>query len=58
MDDGLVVDLSRMRGVRVEGERWTVRGAAGCTAADVDHATHAYGLTVPLGIVASTGVAG
>lgn len=58
VDDGLVIDLSRMRGVRVDAERATVRVAAGCTTGDVDHATHAYGLAVPFGIVSTTGVGG
>ncbi len=57
-DDGLVIDLSPMKGVRVDPRRRTVRVAAGCTQADVDHATHVYGLAVPAGIVGSTGVAG
>ena len=58
VDDGLVIDLTRMRGVRVDLEHRTVRVAAGCTSGDVDHATHAYGLAVPFGIVSTTGVAG
>lgn len=58
VDDGLVIDLSQMRGVRVDPEHGTVRVAAGCTSGDVDHATHAYGLAVPFGIVSTTGVAG
>jgi len=58
VDDGLVIDLSRMRGVRVDAERRTVRVGPGCTSGDVDHATHVYGLAVPFGIVSSTGVAG
>jgi FAD/FMN-containing dehydrogenase len=57
-NDGLVVDLSLLKGVRVDPEARTVRVEPGCTAADVDHATHAFGLAVPLGIVGSTGVAG
>ena len=36
----------------------TVRVGAGCTSGDVDHATHAYGLAVPFGIISTTGVAG
>ena len=58
VDDGLVIDLSALKGIRVDAANKTVRVEAGCTAADVDHATHAYGLAVPFGIVASTGVAG
>jgi hypothetical protein len=57
-DDGLVIDLSQMRSVRVDPTTRTVRVDPGCTAADLDHATHPFGLAVPLGIVGSTGVAG
>jgi FAD/FMN-containing dehydrogenase len=57
-DDGLVVDLSAMRSVRVDPAAGTVRVDAGCTSGDVDHATHAFGLAVPFGIVSTTGVAG
>jgi hypothetical protein len=57
-DDGLVIDLSMMKGVRVDPARAVVRVEPGCTSGDVDHATHVFGLAVPLGIVASTGVAG
>jgi hypothetical protein len=57
-DDGLVIDLSMMKSVRVDPASQTVRVDPGCTSADVDHATHAFGLAVPFGIVSSTGVAG
>jgi hypothetical protein len=57
-DDGLVIDLSQMRSVRVDPATRTARVEPGCTAADLDHATHAFGLAVPLGIVGSTGIAG
>src|SRR6478735_4347704 len=57
-DDGLMIDLSLMKGVRVDPQAKTVRVDPGCTSADVDHATHAFGLAVPFGIVGSTGVAG
>src|SRR6185436_19931319 len=57
-DGGLVIDLSMMKSVRVDPEARTVRVEPGCTAGDVDHATHAFGLAVPFGIVSSTGVAG
>jgi hypothetical protein len=57
-DDGLVIDLSEMKGVRVDPEARTVRVGPGCTSGDVDHATHAFGLAVPFGIVSSTGVGG
>jgi hypothetical protein len=57
-DDGLVVDLSMMKSVRVDPANRTVRVDAGCTSGDVDHATHPFGLAVPFGIVSTTGVAG
>jgi len=57
-DDGLVIDLSTMKGVRVDPASGTVRAGPGCTSGDVDHATHAFGLAVPFGIVSTTGVAG
>lgn len=58
VDDGLVIDLSRMKGVRVDPTGRTVRVGPGCTSGDVDHATHPFGLAVPFGIVSTTGVAG
>lgn len=57
-DDGLVIDLSRMRGVRVDPVARTVRVEGGCTWGDVDHAAHAFGLAVPSGVISTTGVAG
>jgi FAD/FMN-containing dehydrogenase len=57
-DDALMIDLSLMKSVRVDPQAKTVRVDPGCTAGDVDHATYAFGLAVPFGIVASTGVAG
>ncbi len=58
INDGLVIDLSTMKGVRVDPKRKTVRVGPGCTTGDVDHATHAFGQAVPFGIVSTTGVAG
>ena len=57
-NDGLVIDLSMLKGVRVNPADRTVRVETGCTSGDVDHATHAFGLAVPFGIVSTTGVAG
>ena len=56
-DDGLVIDLSQMKGVRVEVEARTVRVGPGCTSGRRSP-THAFGLAVPFGIVSSTGVGG
>jgi len=57
-DDALVIDLSVLRSTTVSPENHTVRADAGCTLADVDHATAAFGMAVPFGILGSTGVAG
>ena len=57
-DDGLVIDLSAMRSVRVDPDAQTVRVEGGATWGDVDHAAHAFGLAVPTGIMSTTGVAG
>jgi FAD/FMN-containing dehydrogenase len=57
-DNGLVIDLSMMKSVRVDSATGRVRVDPGCTSGDVDHATHAFGLAVPFGIVSTTGVAG
>jgi FAD/FMN-containing dehydrogenase len=57
-DDGLVIDLSRLKGIRVDPTACTVRVDGGCTLADVDHATHAFGLAIPSGINGTTGIAG
>ena len=57
-DDGIVIDLSSMRSVRVDPASRTVRVEPGCSSGDVDHATHTFGLAVPFGIVSTTGVAG
>src|SRR5260221_2375303 len=57
-DQGLVIDLSPMKGVRVDPTNRTLRVGPGCTQGDVDHATHAFGLAVPAGIVSTTGMAG
>jgi FAD/FMN-containing dehydrogenase len=57
-DDGLVIDLSLIRYTHVDPENRTVRVGGGCTWRDVDHATHAFGLAVPTGIISTTGVGG
>ena len=50
-DDGLVIDLSPMRGIRVDPSNKTVRVEGGCVWGDVDHATHPFGLAVPCGFL-------
>lgn len=57
-DDGLVIDLADMNGVYVDPEARTARVEGGATWGKVDHATHAYGLATPSGIISTTGVGG
>jgi FAD/FMN-containing dehydrogenase len=58
VDDGLVVDLSRMRDVRVDPEEQVARSQGGATWLDFDTATQAHGFVTPGGVVGSTGVTG
>ncbi len=57
-DGGIVIDLSRMRGVHVEPATQTVRVQGGATWGDLDRETQLFGLAVPGGVVSTTGVAG
>jgi FAD/FMN-containing dehydrogenase len=57
-DDGVVIDLSAMREVRLDLASGTVLAQGGATWADVDAVTAPHGLAVPGGVVSETGVAG
>jgi FAD/FMN-containing dehydrogenase len=57
-DGGLVIDLGRMKGIRVDPVARTVRVEGGCVWGEVDHATHPFGLATPSGFISSTGVGG
>jgi FAD/FMN-containing dehydrogenase len=57
-DDGLVIDLGLMKGVRVDPETRTVRTQAGVLLGELDRETQSFGLAVPAGIVTHTGLAG
>lgn len=57
-DDGVVLDLSPMKGIHINRSSGTVRVQGGCTFGDVDHATHPFGLAIPGGVVSTTGVGG
>lgn len=57
-DDGLMIDLSRMKGMRVEPARRTVRAEPGLTLGEFDRETQAFGLATTLGIFTPTGIAG
>ena len=58
LDDGLMIDLSRMKGCHVDPARRVARVEPGLTLAELDRETAAFGLAVPTGIVSPTGVAG
>ena len=55
-DGGLVIDLLRMRSVWVDPEHLVARVEGGATWGDVDHATHAFGLAAPAGVISTTGM--
>jgi FAD/FMN-containing dehydrogenase len=57
-DGGLVIDLGRLKGIRVDPTARTVRVEGGCVWGEVDHATHPFGLATPSGFISSTGVGG
>ena len=57
-DDGIVIDLSLMRGAAVDPERRTARVLGGSLLAELDDAAQAHGLVCPVGVVSHTGVAG
>ncbi len=57
-DDAVVVDLSRMRGVRVDPRTKTARAEGGATWGDFNAATYAFGLATTGGIISTTGVGG
>jgi FAD/FMN-containing dehydrogenase len=57
-DDGVVVDLSSMRGVRVDPGRQTARAEGGATWGDFNAATYPFGLATTGGIISTTGVGG
>lgn len=57
-DDGMVIDLSGIKYIRVNPADKTVRVGGGNTLGEVDHATHAFGLAVPAGIISTTGIGG
>ncbi len=58
VDDGLVIDLSNMKGIYVDQAERVVRVEGGCLWGDVDHATHPFGMAVPSGFISTTGVGG
>ncbi len=57
-DKGVVIDLSLMRGTRVDLKNNTIRAEGGCLLGDIDHATQQFNKAVPTGILSTTGIAG
>ncbi|MGE0059039.1 MAG: FAD-binding oxidoreductase [Dehalococcoidia bacterium] len=57
-DDGLVIDLSQMRSVRVDPAAGTARAEGGAQIVDVDRECMPFNLCVPLGVFSETGIAG
>jgi FAD/FMN-containing dehydrogenase len=58
VDGGLVVDLSRLRGVLVDPDERTAIALGGSLLGDVDHATYPHGLALPFGFISTTGIGG
>ena len=58
VDDGVVIDFSQMRSVRVDPAARTARADAGVTWGDINAATSAFGLATPGGVISTTGIAG
>ena len=57
-DGGLMIDLSRMKGLRVDPVRRTAHAQAGLTLGEFDRETQAFGLATPMGYISATGIAG
>jgi FAD/FMN-containing dehydrogenase len=58
VEGGLVIDLRAMKGIRVDPGARTATAQGGALAGDLDHATHAFGLATPTGIISTTGIGG
>ncbi len=57
-EGGVMLDLSPMKGIRVDPTRRTADAQAGLTLAEFDHETQAFGLATTMGVVSMTGIAG
>jgi hypothetical protein len=58
VNDGIVIDLSEMKGIHIDPVKRTAKIQAGCTLGEVDKATHEHGLALPTGVVSTTGIGG
>jgi FAD/FMN-containing dehydrogenase len=57
-DDGVTIDLSTMRNVRIDAQKRRAYVAPGATLADFDRAAQVHGLATPVGVNSTTGIAG
>ncbi len=57
-DEGLMIDLSNMKGIHVDPSNRTVRAQPGVQLGELDRESQAFGLAVPGGLVSDTGIAG
>jgi FAD/FMN-containing dehydrogenase len=57
-DDGIVIDVSALKGVRVDPTTSTATAQTGLTWSQLDHETQAFGLALTGGLVSTTGIAG
>ncbi|HEY5538712.1 MAG TPA: FAD-binding oxidoreductase [Thermoplasmata archaeon] len=57
-DGGMVIDLSRMKGIRVDPRALRARAEGGVTWGELDRETQTFGLATPGGVVSTTGIAG
>jgi len=57
-DDGVMMDMSRMKGIEVDSRNRVAKAEAGLTLGDFDQATTAQGLVTTMGVVSKTGIAG
>jgi FAD/FMN-containing dehydrogenase len=58
VNNGMVIDLSMMKGIKVNAEERTAVVEAGCLLKEIDEATHKHGLALPSGIIGTTGIGG
>ena len=57
-ENGLVIDLTELKGIHVDPFTRTVKAQAGVTIGELDFETQAFGMAVPMGVVTATGIAG
>ncbi len=58
IDDGLVIDVSHMKGIFVDSTQRTATAQAGLTWGEFDRETHLYGMATTGGLISTTGIAG